>query len=142
MRQAKAGDTVQVHYKGSLDDGTVFDSSEGSDPIEFTIGEGHVVPGFETAIVGMAVGDNKTATIACEDAYGERREDLLFPVGRDEVPPGLEVEVGDILSVGLANGESVPMQVTAVGEDTLTLDANHPLAGKALVFELSLVSIA
>ena len=142
MRQAKSGDAVKVHYKGSLEDGTAFDSSEGSDPIEFTIGDGHVVPGFEAAIVGMSVGDIKTATITCEDAYGERREDLLFPVGREEVPPGLEAEVGDVLSVGLANGESVPMQVTAMGEDTLTLDANHPLAGKSLVFELSLVGIA
>ncbi len=142
MRQAKSGDTVKVHYKGSLEDGTVFDSSEGSDPLEFTLGEGHVVPGFEAAIVGMAIGDNKTATIACSEAYGERREDLLFPVGRDEVPAGMEIEVGDVLSVGLANGESVPMQVASIGEDTLTLDANHPLAGKNLVFELSLVSIA
>jgi peptidylprolyl isomerase len=141
MRQAREGDKVQVHYEGRLDDGTTFDSSEGRDPIEFTIGEGEVVPGFEQAVTGMAAGEKKTATIAAENAYGERMDDLLFSVSRDQVPDGMEVNVGDQLSVGLPNGETVPMQVAGVDEESLTLDANHPLAGKDLTFDLELVQI-
>src|SRR3712207_2999841 len=106
MRQAAKGDKVQVHYKGSLQDGTVFDSSEGSDPIEFTIGAGEVVPGFENAVTGMSAGDRKTATIPADQAYGEHNDDLLFTVSRNEIPPGMEVEVGDMLQVGLPNGDN------------------------------------
>ena len=141
MRQAREGDKVQVHYQGRLEDGTMFDSSQGRDPIEFTIGEGEVVPGFEQAVTGMTAGEKKTTTIAAEHAYGERMDDLLFSVGRDQVPEGMEVKVGDQLSVGLPNGESVPMQVAGVDETSLTLDANHPLAGKDLTFDLELVKI-
>ena len=141
MRQAGKGDRVHVHYKGSLEDGTVFDSSAGSDPIEFTIGAGEVVPGFETAVTGMAAGDKKTTTIAAGDAYGERNDDLLFTVSRNDIPPGMEVEIGDMLQVGLPNGENVAVQVAAMDDRSLTLDANHPLAGKDLTFELELVTI-
>ena len=141
MRQAREGDKVQVHYQGRLEDGTTFDSSQGRDPIEFTIGEGEVVPGFEQAVTGMTAGEKKTTTIAAEHAYGERMDDLLFSVGRDQVPDGMEVKVGDQLSVGLPNGESVPMQVAGVDETSLTLDVNHPLAGKDLTFDLELVKI-
>ena len=141
MRQAREGDKVQVHYQGRLDDGTTFDSSQGRDPIEFTIGEGEVVPGFEQAVTGMTAGEKKTTTIAAEHAYGERMDDLMFSVSRDQVPEGMDVKVGDQLSVGLPNGESVPMQVASVDDDSLTLDANHPLAGKDLTFDLELVKI-
>lgn len=141
MRQAAKGDKVQVHYKGSLDDGTVFDSSEGNDPIEFTIGAGEVVPGFESAVTGMSAGDKKTTKIAADQAYGEHNDDLLFTVSRNDIPPGMEVEVGDMLQVGLPNGENVAVQVAAMDDRSLTLDANHPLAGKDLTFELELVKV-
>lgn len=141
MRQAREGDKVQVHYEGRLDDGTTFDSSRGREPIEFTIGEGEVVPGFEQAVTGMTAGEKKTTTIAAENAYGERMDDLMFSVSRDQVPDGMEVRVGDQLSVGLPSGETVPMQVAGVDDDSVTLDANHPLAGKDLTFDLELVNI-
>lgn len=138
--QAKRGDTVHVHYKGSLEDGTLFDSSEGNDPISFKIGAGEVIPGFEDAIVGMAVGDSKTERIPAERAYGDRRDELVFSVGRDQMPEG-DAEVGDMLSVGFPDGGSATVQITELDAESVTLDANHPLAGKTLIFELELVSI-
>jgi peptidylprolyl isomerase len=140
MTQAKQGDTVHVHYKGSLEDGTLFDSSEGNDPISFTIGTGEVITGFEEAIVGMSEGDSKTERIVPERAYGERRDELVFSVGRDQMPEG-DVEVGDMLSVGFPDGRTAQVQIAELDEESVTLDANHPLAGKTLVFELELVSI-
>jgi len=141
MQQAKRGDTVSVHYKGTLDDGTVFDSSEGGDPISFTIGGGEVIPGFETAIEGMSVGDEKTETIESQNAYGPRRDELVFRVGREQLPDGSEVEVGDVLRIGFPDGSSAAVQVAQMDDASLTLDANHPLAGKDLTFELRLVAI-
>lgn len=141
MQQAKSGDTVQVHYKGRLEDGTEFDSSEGREPLQFQLGSGQVVPGFEAAVDGMTEGEKKTATIPADEAYGERREDLMFQVPKSQLPPGAEVEIGDMLQVGLNNGETVPVQVAALDDENLTLDANHPLAGKDLTFELELVKI-
>ena len=141
MQQAKKGDTVHVHYKGTLDDGTEFDSSEGSDPISFKLGEGEVIPGFEEAIEGMAAGEKKTQRIPAENAYGERRDELVFSVGRDQMPEGTEIEVGDMLRVGFPDGSSANVQVVALEGDQVTLDANHPLADKALTFELELVRI-
>jgi peptidylprolyl isomerase len=141
MQQAKQGDVVYVHYRGTLDDGTVFDSSEGSDPISFTVGSGEVIPGFEQAIEGMSAGEKKTQKIEAENAYGDRREELVFSVGRDQLPPGNDVEVGDMLQVGFPDGSNANVQVAAIDDSSVTLDANHPLAGKALTFELELVSI-
>jgi peptidylprolyl isomerase len=141
MSQAKRGDTVHVHYKGTLDDGSEFDSSAGSDPIVFTIGAGQVIPGFEDAVEGMATGDRKTQHIEAGNAYGEHREELVFTVPREQMPEGAEVEVGDMLRVGFPDGSNAAVQVAAVDEDSVTLDANHPLAGKNLTFELELVSI-
>lgn len=138
---AREGDKVRVHYKGSLDDGSVFDSSEGSDPIEFTIGEHQVIDGFEQAIVGMAEGDRKTENIPANRAYGAREEDLVFQVPRSSMQPGFEVAVGDVVRVQLPDGEDAPMQVAALDGEIITLDANHPLAGKDLTFELELVGI-
>ena len=141
MRKAKRGDKVQVHYTGLLQDGTIFDSSESQAPIVLTLGGGDVIPGFDEAIVGMAVGDKKIETIDVQRAYGDRRDDLIFRVDRERVPSDEELEVGDVLSVGFPDGGSTTVQVTAVDGETVTLDANHPLAGKTLVFELELVSI-
>jgi peptidylprolyl isomerase len=140
MSQAKRGDTVHVHYRGTLDDGSEFDSSAGSEPLVFTIGAGEVIPGFETALEGMATGEKKTQHIPAADAYGERREELVFQVGREQMPEG-EVEVGDMLRVGFPDGSSANVQVTAMDAEGVTLDANHPLAGKNLTFELELVQI-
>lgn len=139
--QARRGDTVRVHYRGTLDDGTEFDSSAGSDPIVFTVGAGQVIPGFENAIEGMAPGDKKTERINAENAYGEHRDELVFTVGREQMPDGAEVEVGDMLRVGFPDGSNAAVQVAAMDERSVTLDANHPLAGQRLTFELELVSI-
>jgi peptidylprolyl isomerase len=141
MQQAKRGDTVSVHYKGTLDDGTIFDSSEGGDPISFTIGDGEVIPGFETAIEGMSIGDEKTETIESGNAYGPRRDELVFRVGREQLPDGSDVEIGDVLRIGFPDGSSAAVKVAEMDDASLTLDANHPLAGKDLTFELRLVSI-
>ena len=141
MSQAKRGDTVHVHYRGTLDDGTEFDSSAGSDPIVFTLGAGQVIPGFETAIEGMSTGDKKTERIEVENAYGDRRDELVFTVPREQMPDGADVEVGDMLRVGFPDGSSAAVQVAAMDGESVTLDANHPLAGKNLTFELELVSI-
>jgi len=141
MQQAKRGDTVQVHYRGTLDDGTEFDSSSGRDPLAFTIGEGQVIPGFEEAIVGMATGETKKRRIDAKDAYGEHSDELVFAVGRERIPDDSEISIGDTLRIGFADGQTAAVQVTDLDEQTITLDANHPLAGEALTFELELVAI-
>lgn len=141
MQQATRGDTVHVHYRGTLDDGSEFDSSAGGDPIVFTLGAGEVIPGFEEAIEGMAAGEKKTTHINAQNAYGDRREELVFQVARDQMPEGGDIEVGDMLRVGFPDGSSAAVQVAAVEGATVTLDANHPLAGKNLTFELELVAI-
>ena len=141
MQQAKQGDTVLVHYRGTLDDGSEFDSSAGTDPLSFTIGAGEVIPGFEQALEGMETGEKKTQHIPAAEAYGERRDELVFEVGREQMPEGNDIEVGDMLRVGFPDGSSANVQVTALDEQSVTLDANHPLAGKNLTFELELVKI-
>lgn len=141
MQNAKQGDTVHVHYRGTLADGSEFDNSAGGDPIAFTLGAGEVIPGFETAIEGMAAGEKKTHIISAGDAYGERREELVFTVGREQMPADSEIEVGDMLRLGFPDGTSAAVQVAALDGQSVTLDANHPLAGKDLTFELELVSI-
>ena len=141
MEQAKRGDTVQVHYTGRLEDGTVFDTSDGGDPLRFTVGAGEVIPGFEEAVDGMNQGDQKTVTIAPERAYGPHRDELVFAVGKNQIPEGMEIEVGDVLRVGFGEGETSSVRVAEIGDRTITLDANHPLAGKSLVFDLELVGI-
>ena len=132
---AEDGDSVAVHYIGTLDDGEVFDSSDGRDPLTFVVGSGAVIAGFDAGVRGMAVGDQKTVHIEPKDAYGEHRDDLVLTVPRSAAPEGLAV--GD--PVQLANGARAI--VTALTADSVTVDANSPLAGKALNFELSLVSI-
>jgi len=141
MQQAKRGDTVHVHYRGTFDDGTEFDSSSGGEPLVFTIGAGEVIPGFESAIEGMATGEKKKERIAAGHAYGDRRDELVFTVGREQMPENADVTVGDLLRIGFPDGSTAAVQVAALDDASVTLDANHPLAGKDLTFELELVSI-
>ncbi len=141
MAKAKRGDVVNVHYKGTLEDGTEFDSSEGQDPIQFTIGSGEVIVGFEEAIIGMAEGESKTERMTPERAYGKHKGDLVFRVDRKQLPKGTDVAVGDKLNIGFADGGNAQVEVASMDAKTVTLDANHPLAGKTLTFDLTLVSI-
>lgn len=142
MTQAKAGDHVKVHYTGRLQNGTIFDSSRDREPLEFILGEGEVIPGFEQAVIGMELGETKTVTIPAEEAYGPRRDDLLIEVGRDQVAPGLELVVGQELQLRLQDGRIIPVTVAALTEETVTIDANHPLAGEDLIFEIELIAIS
>jgi len=141
MAQAKQGDKVKVNYTGRLDDGTVFDTSEGREPLAFTVGGGEVIPGFEAAVDGMIVGDSKTITIPCAEAYGPYREDMVLAVPREQFPAGIDPEVGQQLQMGQSEESMLIVSVTAVAEDAITLDANHPLAGKDLTFDVQLVEI-
>jgi len=149
MAQAKQGDRVKVHYTGKLTDGEVFDSSEcaddgcgcGTGPLEFTIGTGEVIPGFEEAVVGMGPGEEKTVTIPVDKAYGPRMEEMVAVVGRSELPADLDPVVGQQLEVTQQDGHSFPVLITEVTDTTVTLDANHPLAGRDLIFQLRLVEI-
>ena len=141
MSKASQGDTVQVHYAGRLDDGTVFDSSEGRDPLEFTLGAGQVIPGFEKAVEGMSVGDKSTARVPAEDAYGPRSDELVLRVQRDQFPDGVTPEVGQRFQMRTDDGNSVRVTVTETEAETVEIDANHPLAGQALTFEVELVGI-
>lgn len=141
MSQAKQGDEVKVNYTGRLEDGTVFDSSEGREPLAFTLGNGQVIPGFDAAVDGMAIGDSKTITIPCADAYGPYREDMVLNVPREQLPEGLEPEVGQQLQMGQSEESMLVVSVTEVADDSITLDANHPLAGKDLTFDVQLVEI-
>lgn len=141
MPQAKAGDTVRIHYTGTLQDGSVFDSSQGRDPLEFTLGAGQVIPGFDTAVSGMEVGASRTVTIPAAEAYGARRDDMVLAVPRANVPPDMDPKVGDQLQVGQGQ-EQFLVTVAEVNEREVVLDGNHPLAGKDLTFALMLVSIA
>ena len=142
MVQAKPGDTVKIHYTGKLDDGTVFDSSANREPLEFTINEGQVIPGFEQAVVGMSPGESKTEKIPMDRAYGPHREEMVLEVGREQIPPDLQPEVGQQLQIQQPNGQPVAVFVTDVTDAKVTLDANHPLAGEDLTFDIHLVEIA
>jgi FKBP-type peptidyl-prolyl cis-trans isomerase 2 len=141
MSEAKQGDTVKVHYSGSLEDGTVFDTSEDRDPLEFTIGEGQVIPGFESAVVGMEPGQSKVVTLEPGEAYGPRRSELLVEVERDRFPSDMDVEVGSQVQVKQQDGSPRVATIARVGDDSVTLDVNHPLAGKDLTFDIELVEI-
>lgn len=140
MQSARSGDTVRVHYTGTLEDGSVFDSSEGRDPLEFTLGSGQVIPGFEEAVSGMVPGEQRRVTIAAPEAYGDHRGDLVIAVERSQLPPGLEPAIGQRLQLSQED-DAFLVTVTDVTSDSITLDANHPLAGKDLTFELQLVGI-
>jgi len=141
MAQAKNGDTVKVHYVGKLPDGTVFDTSENREPLEFTLGQKQLIPGFEKAVVGMEKGDQVTVNVAPEDAYGQYDEKLIQVIGRETLPQDLEPEVGQFLEGVRGDGQRITVSVLDVNEANVTLDANHPLAGKDLVFDITLVEI-
>lgn len=138
---AKQGDTVKVHYTGKLDDGTVFDTSRSRNPIQFTLGKGAVIEGFEQAVAGMNIGETKTTKIPMDKAYGPHRPDMVVTVKRDQFPSDVNPNVGQRLELEQENNQSILVTVTNVSEADITLDANHPLAGKALTFELELVGI-
>lgn len=135
------GKKVKIHYTGSLDDGTQFDSSAGRDPLEFEMGGGMVIPGFEKGVVDMEVGEKKTIHIPAAEAYGEHREDLVMQFERSQLPEGLEPEVGMGLQMQGPQGQPVPVTITAVDDANITIDANHQLAGQNLNFELELVEV-
>ncbi|MEQ8506152.1 MAG: peptidylprolyl isomerase [Rhodospirillales bacterium] len=142
MKQAEVGDTVQVHYKGTLEDGATFDSSEDRDPLEITIGNGQILPGVESALTGMAEGDTKKVTLDAEDAFGVHNPELVQNVERERIPAEIELEVGAMLQATDETGNPLRLVVVAINDNDVTLDANHPLAGKALTFELTLVGFA
>ena len=141
MSAAKSGDTVRIHYTGTLEDGTQFDSSAGRDPLEFALGSGQVIPGFDNAVDGMITGEKKSVTIPAEDAYGERQDALVHEVPRSQLPEDIEPEQGMQLQAQHENGQVMRFVVLSVEAETITLDGNHPLAGKALNFDIELVEI-
>lgn len=141
MPEVKEGDRVQVHYTGTLADDTEFDSSSGGDPLEFTVGEGEVIPGFEKAVVGMSPGDEKETQIPVADAYGERNEELVLNVARSELPEDLDPDIGDQLRMRTGDGHEFTVRVAQKKPDGLVLDANHPLAGQELSFQIELAAI-
>ena len=143
MATAKQGDTVQVHYTGKLNDGAVFDSSTDSDPVEFTIGEGDLIPGFEEAVVGMTPGESKVVTVPSEMAYGPYFEEMVQQVDRSAIPTDIELAVGKQLYVQHPQAEDETLMLTIIdlNNETVTLDGNHPLADKDLDFEIQLVAI-
>jgi len=142
LTTASPGDTVRVHYTGKLEDGQTFDSSAGGEPIAFQLGAGQVIPGFEEAVVGMAPGERKTITLDPDQAYGEHRDDLVFTVPRTQFPEDMTLEEGLRVTATTQSGQQIDMTVVKLADDAVTLDANHPLAGKTLVFDIELVEIA
>ncbi|MBB5022118.1 FKBP-type peptidyl-prolyl cis-trans isomerase [Desulfurispira natronophila] len=141
MSQVKSGDTVQVHYTGTLEDGTVFDSSYERDPLEFTIGANQIIPGVEEAVVGMAQGEKKTFDVPSDKAYGEHNEEMVYAMDRQQLPQEIEPQVGMTLQASFNNGQVADVLITSVDEETVTLDANHPLAGKTITFEMEIMGI-
>ena len=142
MANAQKGNTVKVHYTGKLDDGNVFDSSQDGDPLEFVIGSGQIIPAFEEAVIGMDIGQSKTFQIESQHAYGDHNDQLLQVVNRDILPENIEPKVGQRLSANDGQGNTLQAIVTDVSDDTITVDANHPLAGEDLNFDITLVDIA
>jgi peptidylprolyl isomerase len=142
MSQAKTGDTVRIHYTGTLDDGTQFDSSSGGDPLEFKLGSGQVIRGFDQAVQGMTIGEEKSVKLSPDDAYGPRRESMVQDVLRTALPEDLKPTEGMALQAKVRDGNTVRLTVTEVRDDSITVDGNHPLAGKDLNFDIELVDIA
>jgi peptidylprolyl isomerase len=141
MTQAKDGDTVKVNYTGRFKEGTVFDSSEGRKPLEFQLGKGQLIPGFEKAVIGMSVGESTTVDIPSDQAYGPHREELTQQVPRQQFPEDMEFQVGQRFQIGQDKEHPMVVEVTEVSDSDITLDGNHPLAGKDLVFDIELVGI-
>lgn len=141
MGQARKGDTVKVHYTGRLEDGTVFDSSVKREPLAFKLGSGQLIPGFEKAVEGLEPGDKTTAVIPAAEAYGLRHDEAVVTIDRSHLPPDIQPEVGQELEVQQESGQTMSVRIVQVDEAQVTLDANHPLAGKDLAFEIELVAV-
>lgn len=141
MQQVKKGDTIKLHYTGTLNDGTVFDSSQGRDPLEFEVGSGMVIPGFDNGVLEMQIGDKKTIQIPFAEGYGETQQELIMDFPRNQFPEDLVPEVGMQLQMSNQEGNHFPVTIVGVADDTVRLDANHPLAGKDLTFDVELVEI-
>jgi FKBP-type peptidyl-prolyl cis-trans isomerase 2 len=141
MSDAKTGDTVRIHYTGTLSDGSTFDTSSGRDPLEFTVGSGQIIPGLERAIDGMSVGEKKTVEVPAAEAYGDRNPEGVQSVPRAQVPDHIPLDPGTQLQVQTGDGRTMPVTVAEVTDEAVVLDANHPLAGKDLTFEVELVEI-
>ncbi len=141
MPQARLGDRVVVHYTGMLQDGTVFDSSRGRDPLAFTLGTGEVISGFETAVEGMQAGETKETTIVPNQAYGDYQDDLQFTVDRTQLPAAIDPKVGEQYQMRQADGQTIVVTVHTISSDEVVFDANHPLAGQELTFQIEVVDI-
>lgn len=141
MKKVDNNDNISLHYKGTLNNGELFDSSEGRDPLSFEVGAGQVIPGFDKAVVGMAVEESKVFTIPADEAYGQVNEELVYEVPKSTIPADLNPTKGQRLVSNLEDGRQIPVTITNVTEETITLDANHPLAGQDLTFDIKIVSI-
>jgi FKBP-type peptidyl-prolyl cis-trans isomerase 2 len=141
MQQVKNGDKIKVHYHGRLTNGETFDKSEGREPLEFEVGSGMVIKGFDDGVTGMAVGDKKTINIPADEAYGPKNEEMIIDMPKDRFPKDMEIEVGMPLSMSDGQGQQFQVVVAEVQEEVIILDANHPLAGEDLIFDLELVEI-
>jgi peptidylprolyl isomerase len=141
MKQVSTGDNVKVHYKGTFDDGTAFDSFTDCDPLEFTIGGCQVIPGFEEAVMGMKKGETKTARITPDKAYGPHNEEMVVVFGRDQLPADLEPSIGQVLRFRRNDGHIIEVKIVDMSDTNVTFDGNHPLAGKDLIFEIQLLEI-
>ena len=141
MQQAKKGDKVKVHYHGKLTSGETFDTSSGREPLEFEVGSGSVIKGFDEGVAGMEVGEKKTINIVADEAYGSRSEDMMIEFPKDRFPNDMKIEEGMQLMMGNGSGQNIPVIVTEIKDSSVILDANHPLAGEDLVFDVELVEI-
>ena len=141
MSQAKKGDTVKIHFIGKMQDDTVVETSQERGPLEFKIGEGDVIPGLEQGVIGMRAGDKKSITISPEEAFGHPREDLVVDLNKNEIPEGIKLAVGIYLNIQAKDGQEFKVKVVDIKGDTITLDANHPLAGASLIFDVELIEI-
>lgn len=141
MSEAQTGSTVKVHYTGKLIDGTIFDTSQNVEPVQFVVGSGEIIPGFEQAVIGMQAGDNKTVTIPCNEAYGPKRDDLVADVERKDLPDDIKIEVGQKLQVGDNQAGTIIASVVDMDDEKVKLDANHPLAGEDLVFDIEVLEV-
>ena len=142
MSQAKDGNTVKVHYTGKMESGEVFDTSKDREPLQFTLGGGNIIPGFDKGVMGMETGEKKTITIPPDDAYGPKRDDLVANVNRADFPENITPEIGQQLQMEQPDGTTMNVVITEMSDQKVTLDANHPLAGKTLIFDVELVEVA